>query len=282
MAAEECLVLHAERDLVQIRVVEIVLLQVLQHFLGTAELGEVGPGRAVDAAELLDRLQGHGRRVGHHLLVLRHLHRVVQELARRREVEMVLQRLGAIRFQIEVHAAGLAALEDGHRAARNLQQDIQFLLRGRRVRDDDLATVHRVHQELVRDELVDLFVVHLLVAVAVTEEVLAHQDRRLFLGGGNLLDLFVEHVQLGIAPGLSVGRQVIRQQPMIEELLVAFVLQVGAMSVRKNSGSLWYRKKCNSWQAYFEYRSRFSSGFRFGQFLKNPNSISCGLLLSVA
>ena len=34
---------------------------------------------------------------------------------------------------------------------------------------------------------------------------------------------------------------------------------------RRTRGSFFDRKKFNSWQAYFEYSARFSSGFSFGQ-----------------
>jgi hypothetical protein len=149
-------------------------------------------------------LKVNGFGVGQQPLVLGHLDRIVRELAGGREVEVVFERLGAERLQLRVDAARVAAVQHGDRAQRHLQQHVQFLRRRGRVGHDDLAPVHHVDQELVRDELVQPLVVFEAVAVAVAEEVLADQDRRRFGHRLDRLDLFVERDQ-GRADGQRHG-----------------------------------------------------------------------------
>ena len=79
----------------------------------------------------------------------------------------------------------------GKRAGRDLQQHVELFLRRGGIGDDDLAAVDHVDQELLGDELVDLLAVFLAEAVAVAEEVLADEDRRMLGHFGGRLDFFV-------------------------------------------------------------------------------------------
>ena len=91
-----------------------------------------------------------------------------------------------------MHALGRLTVGDGDRSLRHLQQHGQLLPSGRRVRDDHLAAIDGVNDELVGDVLVDLLAVFLTLSVAVLEEVLSDQDRHLVRARLRRFDLFME------------------------------------------------------------------------------------------
>ena len=122
-----------------------------------------------------DRLRGDDE-----LLVLRDVDREVRELAGLGEVEEVVDRAacGTARDRAR-RSASYWPLATGDRADRQLQQHRELLPRRSRVRDDDLAAVDGVDDELAGDELVVLLAVLFAEAVAVAVEVLADEDGQL-------------------------------------------------------------------------------------------------------
>ena len=191
-AAEEARVLDAPRDTGQVDATEVLLLEEVDRLRVAAVLRQVVPARLVDLAEFGDDVERDrlGRR--DQVAMPRHVHRIVRPILRRGEVEVVLQRLRVVRLEVDVTAAGVLPVGDRDGALGNLHQHVQLLARRRRVRDDHLTAVHDVRQELLGDVLVQLHVVHVPVPVAVTEEVLADQDRRLVRRGGGRTNLAVE------------------------------------------------------------------------------------------
>jgi hypothetical protein len=175
---KERLVLHPERDPIQLDPMQILLLQVPQDVFVGSVLRDVIPRLGVDAAELVDHVQRERFGLRQQAFVLGHVDGIVREFAGGREVEMVFQRLRGVGLQIDVDAPRGLGVQDGDRARGDLQQHVQFLRRRGGVGDHDLAAVDDAGQEFLGDELVQPLVVLEPVAVAVPEEVLADQNRR--------------------------------------------------------------------------------------------------------
>ena len=191
-AAEEARVLHAPGDAGQIHPPKVLLREEVHHLRVGPVLRQVVPARLVDLAEFRDDVERDrfGRR--DQVAMPRHVDRVVRPILRCGEVEVVLQRLRVVWLEVDVAAAGVFPVGDRDGALGDLHQHVQLLARRRRVGDDHLAAVHHVRQELLGDVLVQTHVVDVPVPVAVTEEVLADQDRRLVRRGGGRANLAVE------------------------------------------------------------------------------------------
>ncbi len=189
---EEVEVAHPPGDLAEIDPVHVVLLQVGQHFGGRPPLRDVVPRGLVDLAQPLDDVERERVGPGRDRFVTGDVHRVVREVARLGEVEVVLELLRRVGAELQRQAARPLAAEHRHRLLGDLHQDVE-LLRGRgRVGHHHLAAVDDAAEELVGHVLVPLLAVDLDVAVAVAEEVLADQHRRLVIADRGLLDLLVE------------------------------------------------------------------------------------------
>ena len=121
------------------------------------------------------------------------VNRKVRILARRGEVEVILNRLRSVRLQLQVHVASVLPVVDRDGPHRYLDQDVQFDRRRGGIGHHDLAAVDRLQQKLVRHELVDFLVADQLMTVAVAEEVLTDEYRRSFFARLRGADLLVEH-----------------------------------------------------------------------------------------
>ena len=117
----------------------------------------------------------------------------MDERPRQREIEEVLEGRRRERLQIDRRAASYLSIQYGYRPLWHLQQERQLLGRRRWIGHDDLTSVNGLHQELVRNVLVDLLVVDDAVAIVESEEVLAHQHGRFAFGRLGLPDLLVKH-----------------------------------------------------------------------------------------
>ena len=120
------------------------------------------------------------------------MNRELGELARRWEVEEVIDGLRAVRLQIKL--VGLGKLGSGQRQCPvgQLHQHGQLLPAGGRVRHHDLSAIHHVDEELFGNELVEFLAVLIAEAVAVAVVVLADQDRQLATLASRRLHFLVE------------------------------------------------------------------------------------------
>ena len=163
-----------------------------EHLLGRAVLRDIVPRFGVELGRLVDHVEGERRSGGHERLGLGDMDREVRELARLREVELVVDDLRVVRLQVERDRLGRLAVGDRQGADRNLNKTDKPLPRGGRVGDHHLAAVDGVDDEFVGDELVEAFAVLVLVAVAVAVEVLADEDLHLVAHAAGRLDFLVE------------------------------------------------------------------------------------------
>src|SRR6266436_9170889 len=87
---EEVPIFHAECDLLQVESVDVFTIEKGQNFLGGAVLGNKLPTGCVRLARLLDHVKSNRRHGANELLVLRHMDWELDELARQREIEEVI------------------------------------------------------------------------------------------------------------------------------------------------------------------------------------------------
>ena len=189
---EVFLIRHAESDLLEVRPVQVMLVEIGHNLIGRAMLREIVPRLAIDRAGLFEYMESERIGVGQQLLVIGHMDRIMRVVALGREVEVVFDRLRVIGLKVEVQRPRILPAGDRNRALGYLQQHAELLTRRGRIRQNDLATVNRMDEELVGDELVDLLVVDVNIAVAVAEEVLADQNRCRLGDRSGLLDLLME------------------------------------------------------------------------------------------
>ena len=213
-------VLHPEGDLVEVQRPDVFAGQESQHFVGRAVLRDVVPRRGVEFRRLGHHVERRGFGGDHELFVLADVHRELGELPRQREVERVVDGLGVVRFEVEVHRLRVPAVGEWHRPHRQLQQHRKFLPAAGRVGDHHLAAVDSVDDEFAGHELVEPLPGFLAVAVSAAVEILADEDRQLAAGPDGGTHLFVERDQLA---GGGQGHPA----PVVNDLVLArFVRQI--------------------------------------------------------
>ena len=190
-AREEVGVAHPPRDHCELHAPRVVALEILEHLVLGPVLRDVVPRRRVDLRRDRDHVQLERLRPRDDAFVLRDVDGVVREAARLGEVEVVLEPCRRVGAQARVDTARVEAVLHRHRPARNLQKEVELLRRRGRVREDDLAAVDRMDDELFGNIFVETLVVLVAVTVAEAEEVLADEDGR-GLGELGRLDFLVE------------------------------------------------------------------------------------------
>src|SRR5262245_19228051 len=104
--------------------------------------------------------------------------RKLREPPRPREVELVIDGLGAVRLEVQSEGSRGVCARYRYGTDRNLHKHGQPLPRRRRVGHYNLAAVNGLNNELLADKFVGLFAIHLTVSVARAVEVLAHEHRQ--------------------------------------------------------------------------------------------------------
>ena len=189
---EEVGVLHPPGDLVEVERVDVLAVEIGDHLLVRAVLGHVIPRFGVELARLGHHVERERRRGGDQRFVPGHLHREVGEAAGQREVEEVIDGLGAVGFEVEDDGAGRSAAGQRQGPDRDLQQHRELLPRRRRIRHHHLAAVDGLNDELIGDELLEAFAVLVAVAVVGLVEVLIDKDGGVARRRGDGADFLVE------------------------------------------------------------------------------------------
>ena len=162
-------VMHPPGDPIEVESRDVVGSDIFQHLLGGAKLREVLPRTRIDLAGLVDDMADEGRGKRDQFFLAGDLNREVGKVTCGREVEVVVERLGVIRFQSHQGGAGWSSIQNRDGPLRHLQQQAQGLAGGVGIGDHHLAPVNGVHEEFFGNVLVNLLPIDHLMPVAVTK-----------------------------------------------------------------------------------------------------------------
>jgi hypothetical protein len=194
---EKRFVLHPPGDAVEIHAQQVFGFEEIERVVFRAELRDVVPRAHVEFARLANHDERERSGIAEHFAAAGrgaagHLHRVMGEFSRLREIKAIFDRLRVVRIEIDMHAAGIFRPGHGQCPGGDLQQHVHFFLRRRGIGHHDVAAVDCVDQEFIGDELIDLLAVLLAILIAGAEEILAHQNRRMLGHFRGREDFFVE------------------------------------------------------------------------------------------
>ena len=126
--SEECHVVHAPRDPIQLDAAEVLFGQKGNDLIRFRMLGHVVPRFAIDHAELFDHVKCEWFCVGDQMTVFGDVYWVMNAFAGSGEIEVILNGVGVIGFEVNMNRPRVATVEDGYCTSRHLHQHVELLL----------------------------------------------------------------------------------------------------------------------------------------------------------